>query len=416
VNGIYFSLQYVPRNSSTPPTQNDPLKSFWSYDAGKQWNLLNPPPKGADGVPYNCSVLQGCGLNLHGNRWIDTIGLYVKWTFLYSTDEALGITVATGNVGDSLDKQWKVLNTFMTIDGGLSWKEITKGQYFVDIGDHGGIILLADNLVPTTEILYTLDFGNTFTSCNITDSPLDVRIILSVPTEISRKFIVYGLRNDTASNSSKAVIVQVDMTNVFPRQCTDSDYEWVSQIGRIECLLGKKTMIKRRKPDSLCYNGEEHESVLDVSNCSCSLQDYECVECYDYDPVKQMCVFVCLNDSGRIDLLPNPSCKCKQFYDLSGYGWRKIADDWCNETLKDSILLKDLRASIPCVLPNKPCIKPSNSGAEVAEAVVLTFVSLVLFIALLIVLYQKSPRFQELIATVLPGGNKEAERVKLIND
>lgn len=36
-----------------------------------------------------------------------------------------------------------------------------------------------------------------------------------------------------------------------------------------------KTFV-RRKPDSMCFNGEDHETVTHVEPCTCADMDYEC--------------------------------------------------------------------------------------------------------------------------------------------
>lgn len=60
----------------------------------------------------------------------------------------------------------------------------------------------------------------------------------------------------------------------------DSDYElWTPHDGRFgenKCFLGMHKTFVRRKQDSLCFNGEEHEQVTRVEPCTCTEMDYEC--------------------------------------------------------------------------------------------------------------------------------------------
>lgn len=59
--------------------------------------------------------------------------------------------------------------------------------------------------------------------------------------------------------------------------CTENDYKlWSPSDERgNECLLGHKTVFKRRTPHATCFNGEDFDRPVVVSNCSCTRQDYE---------------------------------------------------------------------------------------------------------------------------------------------
>ena len=69
------------------------------------------------------------------------------WGPFYSLDSAIGLAMATGNLGDRLTPYASKTNTYLTRDGGLSWIEAAKGSHIYEFGDHGGIILMArDNV------------------------------------------------------------------------------------------------------------------------------------------------------------------------------------------------------------------------------------------------------------------------------
>lgn len=59
--------------------------------------------------------------------------------------------------------------------------------------------------------------------------------------------------------------------------CTENDYKlWSPSDERgNECLLGHKTVFKRRTPHATCFNGEDFDRPVVVSNCSCTREDYE---------------------------------------------------------------------------------------------------------------------------------------------
>jgi len=53
--------------------------------------------------------------------------------------------MAVGNVGKELDKRVDRMNTYLSRDGGLTWSEVKKGSHIYEIGDHGGLIIMAKN-------------------------------------------------------------------------------------------------------------------------------------------------------------------------------------------------------------------------------------------------------------------------------
>jgi hypothetical protein len=72
---------------------------------------------------------------------------------MYSTDTSVGLILAVGNVGSYLSTDPNELNTYLSRDGGLNWVELTKGNHIYEIGDHGGIIIMAQLDSPTTNVL-----------------------------------------------------------------------------------------------------------------------------------------------------------------------------------------------------------------------------------------------------------------------
>ena len=93
----------------------------------------------------------GCSLHIHGTS--------DYWGPFYSLDSAIGLAMATGNLGDRLTAYASKTNTYLTRDGGLSWIEAAKGSHIYEFGDHGGVILMARDNVPTQTLSYSWDQG-----------------------------------------------------------------------------------------------------------------------------------------------------------------------------------------------------------------------------------------------------------------
>jgi hypothetical protein len=81
----------------------------------------------------------------------------------YSQDSAVGLILAIGNTGYKLDKAVNdKMNTYLSRDGGLNWAEVRKGPYIYELGDHGGLVVMAKHNEPTKEILYSFNEGKTW--------------------------------------------------------------------------------------------------------------------------------------------------------------------------------------------------------------------------------------------------------------
>jgi hypothetical protein len=81
---------------------------------------------------------------------------------VYSSKNALGLIIATGNVGKYLSKKRDKVSTFLTTDGGHSWKEVRKGSHIYEVSDHGGLIVMTKDQEKTNELLYSWDEGTSW--------------------------------------------------------------------------------------------------------------------------------------------------------------------------------------------------------------------------------------------------------------
>jgi hypothetical protein len=105
----------------------------------------------------------------------------------YSQDAAIGVVIAVGNIGRQLER-FKVdrMNTYLSRDGGLTWSEVRKGSHIYEIGDHGGLIVMAKDTEQTNEILYTFNEGKTWHTMTISDKMMDITNIIIEPLSISQ--------------------------------------------------------------------------------------------------------------------------------------------------------------------------------------------------------------------------------------
>jgi hypothetical protein len=306
----------------------DFITSVITYNKGGSWHRIKAPDRDQEGKKYDCEG--ECYLNFHG--------ISSDFPPFYSVDSAAGIIIANGNVGKYLSHEQNQTSTYLTRDGGLNWFEIRKGPHIYEIGDHGALIVIADNLNPTNQIYYSWDEGLSFQDLVIADEKIMIENVIIEPSSTGQHFVVYGSKNK--KGKKMGVVIGVDFTSLHEPQCknpenpdaTDSDYEkWTPNDGRAghECLLGRKVIYIRRKREAQCYNGLDFERKTVVENCQCSEEDFECDFGYFRSAPGEPCI-----KSNQNESLPNgldvqkPPENCRGTYTISK-GYRRIPGDTC---------------------------------------------------------------------------------------
>merc|ERR1712023_80811 len=105
------------------------IKTKISVDQGSEWFTIPPPAN----VP--CSE-EHCSLHLFGN----TQSAYGR---VYSQQTAVGLVLATGNVGEFQQSREDALGTFFSRDAGMTWSMIKYGEHAYEMGDHGALMVMA---------------------------------------------------------------------------------------------------------------------------------------------------------------------------------------------------------------------------------------------------------------------------------
>ena len=129
------------------------IRTLISFDKGGSWQLLKPPDYDSLGAKTECDSSLPCSLHLHG---ITNMNQYAPF---YSMQSASGIILGTGNVGPYLRFEEAQTNTYISIDGGLTWIEAHKKPYIYEIGDHGGLLVMAQSTKRTKEVIFSWNEG-----------------------------------------------------------------------------------------------------------------------------------------------------------------------------------------------------------------------------------------------------------------
>ena len=132
-----------------------PSKTFIS----QQISSSAPRRDSSGRISKICDGVPNCHLHLHGSSSFLRDEPLVP---AYSVDSAVGLVLGTGNIGEQLSFNPNETHTYLSRDGGLSWREIHKRPMMYEFGDHGGVILMASMGDKTNEVLYSWDMGETW--------------------------------------------------------------------------------------------------------------------------------------------------------------------------------------------------------------------------------------------------------------
>ena len=373
----------------------DYIKTLISYNKGGDWKRLRAPERDVEGKRYDCG--EYCFLNLYG--------ISSDYPPYYSVDSAAGIIIANGNVGRYISHDHESISTFLSRDGGLNWFEIKKGSHIYEIGDHGALILIADDQNPTKELFYSWDEGLTFEPLKISEEKFLIKNIIIEPTSTSQHFVIYGESNK--KGNTKGVVIGVDFTGLHEPQCrnpdnpdsSESDYEkWSPNDGRAghECLMGHKTIYVRRKREAQCYNGQIFERKTTVEHCNCTEDDYECDFGFARGGPGEPCVSIKKNsnsDNSGNELIEmyTPPANCQGYYKVSR-GYRKVPGNSCINGVKFDPIL------IPC----------PYSGIFASLGIIFFIIIFALLVVVIFFMFNKS--FSELIPSFVVGNGQSINK------
>ncbi|NWH80072.1 SORL protein, partial [Piaya cayana] len=220
-----------------------------------------------------------------------------------------------------------------------------SGPHYYTWGDHGGILVAIAQGTETDQLKYSTNEGETWKTFTFSEKPVFVYGLLTEPGEKSTIFTIFGSYKE---NGHSWLILQINTTDVLGVPCTENDYKlWSPSDERgNECLLGHKTVFKRRTPHATCFNGEDFDRPIMVSNCSCTREDFECD--FGFKLSDDLSLEVCVPDpefAGKPYDPPVP-CPIGSTYKRTR-GYRKISGDTCTGGDIESRLEGEL---VPCPL------------------------------------------------------------------
>lgn len=356
------------KKAGKPAKEERIIRSVVSFDKGAAWNFLKPPRVDSVGKPYPCSgrSAEECSLHLHSQT---------SWDFyapFYSIETAVGLIMGTGNVGNTLRFEPEETNTFLSRDGGLTWAEAHKGAFIYEFGDHGGLIVMADDLKKTTEVVFTWNEGQSWYDFRVSKTPFEVDNIITEPNVTATTFVMFGTREE-----GEGVIYYMKFDSlqfpacrgVWAADSVSSDYEsWTPSDGvsTENCILGNQVTYTRRKRTSQCWNGEKFERPVSNKKCACTQVNFGCEIGFVRKLGSQECVY------GGQDMMPTrffPTV-CTGTWLTDAY--RRVPGDQCEGGWTPG------KAEVPC---------PSNFGVPGGSKMTLLGI---LVVGLVLIGYNKS--------------------------
>ncbi|CRG94713.1 sortilin, putative [Plasmodium gallinaceum] len=347
----------------------DLVRTVISFDKGGAWSYLKAPKVDSRGNKYDCE--DNCYLHLHG------ITNYHQYAPFYSIENAVGIIMGTGNVGSHLRYESDEVNTFLSRDGGVTWVEAHKGPYIYEYGDHGGLIVMADDLRKTNQIVFSWNEGQSWFDFELGQFSIDVDNIVAEPNSSSVEFLVYGTRNDVG------VLYHLDFNALGQPPCkglwaadsVSSDYEtWTPSSGKFsdKCILGRKVTYTRRKQTSECFNGKDLKRIVDKKPCECTPEDYECETGF----TRKIGSYECKPNDPTLTI---EGCTSSSYFYADAY--RKVPGDICIDGWVPE------KVPVPC-----PAHAPFNRSAKS-----ILFIIFIMAMIMLIVTYIcRNPKFKNL--------------------
>ncbi|XP_055516540.1 sortilin-related receptor isoform X2 [Leucoraja erinacea] len=313
LRGVYIATQlngsFIDEN----------MRSVITFDKGGTWELLEAPASDSDGDQIDCKIEQGCSLHLV-QRYYER-----RRAQILSKESAPGLIIATGSIGKNLANK---LNVYVSSSAGARWREALKGSYFYSWADHGGILLAVPWFSPTNQVKYSTNEGETWKVITFAQENITIYGLITEPGEKSTIFTLFG---SFAMKSHSWLIIQIDTKSALGVPCSETDYKLWSPSDEHgnECLLGRKTVFKRRAPHATCFNGEDFDRPITVSNCSCTRDDYECD--FGFKLSENLASEICIPDPeffGNMSAPPIP-CPAGTTYKRTK-GYRKISGDACS--------------------------------------------------------------------------------------
>ncbi|KAG8135648.1 hypothetical protein E2320_008655, partial [Naja naja] len=275
------------------------VKTFITYNKGRDWHLLQAPDTDLRGNPVHC-LLPYCSLHLHLKV---SENPYTSGN-IASRDTAPGIIVASGNIGSELSEN--DISMFVSSDAGNTWRQIFEDEHSVLYLDQGGVLVaMKHTSLPIRHLWLSFDEGRSWSN-------------------------VFG----HFSHRSEWQLVKVDYKSIFDRRCAEDDYRpWQLHSQGEACIMGAKRTYKKRKSEKKCMQGK-YAGAMSSEPCVCTEADFDCDYGFERHSNGQCLPAFWYNPSSL-----SKECSLGQSY-LNSTGYRKVVSNNCTDGVREQYTAK----------------------------------------------------------------------------
>ncbi|XP_060097684.1 VPS10 domain-containing receptor SorCS1 isoform X2 [Heteronotia binoei] len=300
------------------------VKTFITYNKGRDWHLLQAPDTDLRGNPVHC-LLPYCSLHLHLKV---SENPYTSGN-IASRDTAPGIIVASGNIGTELSDS--DISMFVSSDAGNTWRQIFEEEHSVLYLDQGGVLVaMKHTSLPIRHLWLSFDEGRSWSKYSFTSIPLFVDGVLGEPGEETLIMTVFG----HFSHRSEWQLVKVDYKSIFDRRCAEEDYRpWQLHSQGEACIMGAKRIYKKRKSEKKCMQGK-YAGAMTSEPCVCTEADFDCDYGFERHSNGQCLPAFWYNPSSL-----SKDCSFGQSY-LNSTGYRKVVSNNCTDGVREQYTAK----------------------------------------------------------------------------
>ncbi|KAI6066435.1 VPS10 domain-containing receptor SorCS1 [Aix galericulata] len=308
------------------------VKTFITYNKGRDWNLLQAPDTDLRGNPVHC-LLPYCSLHLHLKV---SENPYTSGN-IASRDTAPSIIVASGNIGTELSDD--DISMFVSADAGNTWRQIFEEEHSVLYLDQGGVLVaIKHTSLPIRHLWLSFDEGKSWSKYSFTSLPLFVDGVLGEPGEETLIMTVFG----HFSHRSEWQLVKIDYKSIFDRRCAEEDYRpWQLHSQGEACIMGAKRIYRKRKSEKKCMQGK-YAGAMTSEPCVCTEADFDCDYGYERHSNGQCLPAFWYNPSSL-----SKDCSVGQSYlnstgDFSLYlcRYRKVVSNNCTDGVREQYTAK----------------------------------------------------------------------------
>uniref|UniRef100_A0A8B9DNX1 VPS10 domain-containing receptor SorCS1 n=1 Tax=Anser cygnoides TaxID=8845 RepID=A0A8B9DNX1_ANSCY len=282
------------------------VKTFITYNKGRDWSLLQAPDTDLRGNPVHCLLV-----------------------ILYLQKENKYVYSRFGNIGTELSDD--DISMFVSADAGNTWRQIFEEEHSVLYLDQGGVLVaIKHTSLPIRHLWLSFDEGKSWSKYSFTSLPLFVDGVLGEPGEETLIMTVFG----HFSHRSEWQLVKIDYKSIFDRRCAEEDYRpWQLHSQGEACIMGAKRIYRKRKSEKKCMQGK-YAGAMTSEPCVCTEADFDCDYGYERHSNGQCLPAFWYNPSSL-----SKDCSIGQSY-LNSTGYRKVVSNNCTDGVREQYTAK----------------------------------------------------------------------------